>query len=333
MGDSLTQFKKTSINNAKKTYTNNINALTRYYTQLINQVKKVRMSVSVKNSQIRNYNNEFNSKKNLLTNTLNTYIASINALKYNDIPNRTNKNALVIGINYTNTNYQLNGCINDANFMNDNLSSLGFSNIKLLTDNTPEKPTRESILTNFSNLLSSGNPGDILLFYYSGHGSYTKDTNNEEVTGNDQLLVPSDFNMITDDELKSIMQQKLKKDVLLLAVFDSCFSQSVLDTRFQYLDSLNNNETFINVNQSETDGNVIVISGCSDKQTSEDAFINNVNRGALTWSFLETLKNNANISWRQLITNMRNLLKNSNYSQIPQLSSGKFINIDTQVFI
>ena len=88
-----------------------------------------------------------------------------------------------------------------------------------------------------------------------------------------------------------------------------------------------------NVKQLETKGNVFMISGCSDYQTSADAFINNKGTGAMTWSLLETLKQTPNCNWRELVKSMRNLLKTSQYDQIPQFSSGTFENIDTPIFI
>jgi hypothetical protein len=83
----------------------------------------------------------------------------------------------------------------------------------------------------------------------------------------------------------------------------------------------------------ETKGNVLMISGCADNQTSAEAIINNNNNGAMTWSLLEVLKENKNITWRALIKAMRDLLKKSEYNQIPQFSSGKFSDIDTKIFI
>jgi hypothetical protein len=76
-----------------------------------------------------------------------------------------------------------------------------------------------------------------------------------------------------------------------------------------------------------------MISGCSDVQTSNDATINNKNQGAMTWAFLETFKSQKNITWRQLLINMRDLLQKSNFNQTPQLTSGSFFNIDSPVFI
>ena len=76
-----------------------------------------------------------------------------------------------------------------------------------------------------------------------------------------------------------------------------------------------------------------MISGCTDEQTSADAVFNNKPNGAMTWSLLESLKQKPNDSWRELVKNMRDILKTSEFDQIPQFSSGSFVNIDTPVFI
>ena len=48
-----------------------------------------------------------------------------------------------------------------------------------------------------------------LFFHYSGHGSYIKDENGDEVDGKDECLCPIDYaysGMIIDDEIKGILQ-------------------------------------------------------------------------------------------------------------------------------
>jgi hypothetical protein len=202
-----------------------------------------------------------------------------------------------------------------------------------MTDLTSKKATRDNILNEFKTLLVNSQEGDLLFLLYSGHGSYDIDRNGDEKTGYDQLIVPCDFKIIVDDELKSIIQKNLKKNVTLFAMFDSCFSGSVLDLRYQYMDSLNYDNFTENSKELETTGNVFMISGCSDYQTSADAFINNKATGAMTWSLLESLKQKPNCNWRELVKSMRDLLKKSQYDQIPQFSSGTFENIDTSVFI
>jgi hypothetical protein len=123
----------------------------------------------------------------------------------------------------------------------------------------------------------------------------------------------------------------LKKDVTLFALFDCCHSGTILDLRYQYFDSENYDNSTENTKERETIGNVIMISGCMDNQTSADAYINSEYQGAMTWSFLDTVNKNPNLTWKDLITTMRSSLKTSKYQQIPQLSSGKKIDLTSKI--
>jgi hypothetical protein len=329
----LNAYRQTRINALINSHRTNVNRLYSVALANIQNIQRSRLSPQSKRAQIfvvvANYNANIKAS---ITNTTKNIVVIRNyvppALKINK-----NKRALLVGINYTGTEYELNGCINDVNTIKDRIDQQGFQNIKMLTDLTSEKPTRENILREFTALLSNAQEGDLLFFSYSGHGSYTLDKNGDENTLYDQLIVPSDFKEIVDDELKAIIQANLKTGVTLFAMFDSCFSGSVLDLKYQYMDSLNYDKYTENDKELETNGNVFMISGCSDYQTSADAFINNKATGAMTWSFNEALKQNGKCSWRELVKNMRTLLKTSQYDQIPQFSCGTFENIDAPIFI
>lgn len=333
MSSELAIYKKNRINELQNVFNTNLARLNYYLATNISNVKKTRLTAKVKQTQINNLISQYNNNVNNLRQILNKNITVIQS--YLPPPTIINKNkkALLIGINYTGTESELYGCINDVNCVKERLTQNGFNNIDVMTDLTNVKATKTNILNSFKNLLINSQPGDLLFLSYSGHGSYDLDRNNDETTGYDQLIVPCDFNIIVDDELKYIIQTYLKKNVTLFAMFDSCFSGSVLDLRYQYMDSLNYDNFTENIKESETNGDVFMISGCSDYQTSADAVINNKASGAMTWSLLEALKQNPKCSWRELLKNMRNLLKTSGYDQIPQFSSGTFENIDTEVFI
>ena len=333
MSTAFNEFKALKIKNLTIIYNNNINNLTIYYNNTLNNIKRSRNTNANKNKLIQQLMNEVNTKRNLLKIQYDNDILYINNLVMPEIKNVKNNSALLIGINYTGTNNELYGCINDTNSINSLISNYNFQKICILTDNTVKKPNRINILNEFKNLLINSQSGDVLLLFYSGHGSYILDNNNNEKTGNDQLIVPCDLNGIVDDELKSIIQTNLKKDVTLIALFDCCHSGSILDLKYQYMDSLDKNNFTENINETETNGNVIMISGCSDVQTSSDAYINNKNQGAMTWAFLEAFKSDKNITWRNLLIKMRDLLKKSSFSQLPQLTTGSFLNIDSPVFI
>jgi hypothetical protein len=307
-------------------------------SQLANNIKiiqKSRLNSKLKQTQINNYISKYNYILSALKNELNANILKIN----NFIPtvvaidNTKQKRALLIGINYTGTANELQGCINDVLSVNYKLIQNGFADINIMTDLTPIIPTRNNILTALTTLLESAQSGDSLCFFYSGHGTYTRDNNGDETTGYDQCIVPCDLNIITDDELKAVIQKKLKPNVTLLAMFDSCFSGSVLDLRYSYMDGNNYDKFTENAKESETISTVLMISGCTDNQTSADAVMNNKPNGAMTWALLEALKQTPNCTWRELVQTMRTLLKASQFTQIPLISSGKFESIDTPHFI
>ena len=343
MTTELEIYKKNRISEFQNIYNTNV---TRLYSVLLNNVRNIQsarfMSQSVKQKNINNlvtqYNTNINTLKNALSQAitrLQNYIPAQIIINNNNNNNNKNKKALLIGINYTGTQNQLYGCINDVNCIKERISKQGFTdnNIKIMTDLTSKKATRANILEEFKKLLINSQAGDFLFFLYSGHGSYTIDRNRDETNGYDEMIVACDLQGIIDDDLKSLIQTHLKANVTLFAMFDSCFSGSVLDLKYQYLDSLNYDTYTENPKQLETVGNVLMISGCTDMQTSADAFINNKANGAMTWSLLEGLKQKPGCSWRELIKSMRDLLKKSQYTQIPQFSSGLFVNIDAPAFI
>ncbi len=327
MSLSFEDFKNMKITNLTNKFNQNIRNLLITYNSILRQF--------IRNRRLRNriyiIINEYNNKANTLRNKYMNDVNLIKNIQESLLLNKLNKSALLIGINYLNTYNELYGCINDVNNINELLNKYDFKSIKIITDNTEIKPTRNNILNDFTDMLINSVSGDTLFLFYSGHGSYTIDINSNETTGYDQMIIPIDMKPIVDDELKTIINKYLKKDVLLIALFDSCFSGSVLDLKYQWMDSLESNNLTENNNENETNGNVIMISGCSDIQTSADDNINNQSQGAMTWSFLQSYKDD--ITWRELLKNMREILKNSNYNQIPQLSSGSFFNIDSKVLL
>jgi hypothetical protein len=333
MTSELDIYKQKRINENNTIFQSNVSRLYSTLVANIRVVQNSRGSNMTKQKQINSLVNQYNINVNNLKINLNKSNLSIKNFIPKIITINKTKKALLIGINYTGTSNELFGCINDVNSIKERISNQGFTDITILTDLTTKKATRNNILDEFKKLIINSKEGDLLFVSYSGHGTYALDKNGDEKTGYDQLIVPCDFNMIVDDDLKSIIQQNLKSNVTLFAMFDSCFSGSVLDLRYQYMDSLNYDKFTENDKELETKGNVFMISGCSDYQTSADAFINNKAAGAMTWSLLESLKQTPKCSWRELIKSMRNLLKNSQYDQIPQFSSGTFENIDIPVFI
>ena len=335
MSGELVIYRKNKINNLYQQYVIAVNKVYANTVKQINYINRSRITYANKRRHINNWIARFYTEANRLQTIFEQNKSAIEKYTPPKVIISGNKKALLVGINYTGTAYELYGCINDVNSVKDRIAQNGFTDadITTLTDLTDNKPTKHNILSELEKLLVNSKEGDLLFFSYSGHGSYTLDRNGDEADGYDELLVSCDLQGVTDDELKLVIQTHLKENVTLFAMIDSCYSGSVLDLKYQYIDSLNYDEYTENDKQLDTVGNVFMISGCTDEQTSADAFINNKYSGAMTWSLLESLKETPNCKWRELIKSMRDKLKQSEYEQVPQFSSGTFVNIDDEVFI
>ena len=329
------------INKLTQAYNNSLSILSYQFKQNINIINRSRLSIRVKQTLIKNITTNYNNNVKRLTNEYNIKKKNIIDL-FSKIPPSNKKMALLIGINYINTPDELYGCINDSNNIKDLLQSkFNYDIFNILTDNTNTKPTKQNIINELTKLLVNANNGDSIFFSYSGHGTYTIDLNNDENDGYDEMIVPIDAHniktCILDDEINSIITKNLKGGVKLFMLFDSCFSGSVVDLKYNYLTTENDiNSLIINPQGKDTIGQVIMISGSKDDQTSADTYVkyfnNNINSGAMTYSFLKTIHDlGINISLEDLIKNMRIILKENEFSQIPQLSSGTLIDISSSI--
>jgi len=320
----IEKYKATRSSEIRAKYVDIITNLINKYNRLITNVINSRYTLN-KQAEITRIKALYAVEHQRIMKQINDEIAKIIIPTTITIPATisASKKALLIGINYTGTINELRGCINDI----DNLSNIltGFQSIVKLTDTTDMKPTRNNILSELRKLLENAIAGDMLVLSFSGHGSQTVDRNGDEIDGKDECICTLDNNIIKDDEINSYIKTYLKPNVTLFAVFDSCHSGTMMDLKYNYMDYI---ETPKSV---DTVGNVIMISGCRDDQTSADAIINSKFQGAMTWSLLNNIK--PNITWRQLIVNMKNSLAQSEFTQIPKLSSGRLIDLDSKFIL
>ena len=326
-----------SVDSITREYNESVKRLMDAYNVRLNNIKKSRIPIRTKNIQINELMRLFNTSINSLRVKFarDIQLFNLNQAIQISYPQYASKNALLIGINY---NGQLAGCINDINNVCDLLiSNQGFNplNIHKISDDMFIKPTRDVILSLFTEFIQNAKNDEMLFFAFSGHGSYTIDIDGDEIDGRDELIISSDFKRITDDELSVIIRSKLNPSNVFFALFDSCFSGTVLDLKYHYFNTSNNNELTIENDSSENPGTIIMISGCSDTQTSADAYIDKTNQGAMTWSFIQSIKTAPNreiFTWRELILSMRKLLSAGKFTQLPQLSSSRFIDVNKPIF-
>ncbi|KAI9313542.1 caspase domain-containing protein [Dichotomocladium elegans] len=154
------------------------------------------------------------------------------------------KRAVIIGINYIGQSDELAGCIGDALSIKKLLTTTyGYTeeNIRFMTDDqkdTPSRiPTTLNIMRSIRWLVNQAKAGDKLFFYYSGHGTQVEDSDGDEVDFQDEAICPLDCDehgVITDDWLNYNLVRGVPEGCRLTAVFDSCFSGSVLDLPYMY---------------------------------------------------------------------------------------------------
>merc|ERR1719161_185396 len=197
------------------------------------------------------------------------------------------KKALTVGINYLSLprgRGQLSGCINDSDTMIGILNSIfkiDERQVRRLRDDASDPsllPTRANIMRELQELVRGSVAGDELFFHYSGHGTQGADTNSDEADGKDEALVPCDFQhsgLLKDDTLRKTVVDQVPAGVKLVAVLDCCHSGSVFDMPFKVMMNADDRSVKIaRVSQaraaSKSQGEVIMISGCKDDQTSAD---------------------------------------------------------------
>jgi hypothetical protein len=143
--------------------------------------------------------------------------------------------------------FHLRGCINDVEAIEGLLTSEQFAfpaaNILKLTSparSPAQLATRDNILHAFrQHLVENGDirSGDVVVIYYSGHGSQIPDEEGDEDDGLDETIVPCDAGPnrsrredvldISDDELSLMLDQLAVRTRNINLIFDSCHAGTV----------------------------------------------------------------------------------------------------------
>jgi hypothetical protein len=254
------------------------------------------------------------------------------------------RKAFSVGINYFGKSGELKGCINDVKcFQRILAETYGWSThpsaMRCLTDDGGRgvyaqqthagAPTKRNIEQGLRWLVQGAQPGDCLFFHFSGHGSQKVDDHGYEKDGMNETILPSDYSsagMIADDVMATLTCCALPDGVRLTVLFDACHSGTGLDLPFVLEGAASGGagrwrqET----NPLHTYGDVVLISGCEDSQTSADMRPRyKAPSGAMTSALAETLKRNPQMSCQELLAGMHRTLKRWKMSQRPQLSSSQ----------
>lgn len=281
------------------------------------------------------------------------------------------KKALLVGINdYAPVGAggpDLRGCVNDVRDVAHSLNAMGIVlaaplNMRIITD---ARATRANILASLEWLVAGAKAKDLLIFWYSGHGSQVADVSGDEIDKKDETICPHDFataGMILDDDFRRIFS-RLPKGVNLDVFLDSCHSGT--GTReLEALGGLPEDQTltyryieppvdygyfldadpfipsrgFLKAARGEKDPviapglNHVLWAGCRDNQTSAETAIGGTVRGVFTYCYCRALRRaGLGITRRRLDALVCADLRAMGHSQVPQVE-GTAVSLNERVF-
>jgi hypothetical protein len=268
--------------------------------------------------------------------------------------------ALLIGINAYPTN-ALSGCINDVKAVEtwlqksfDKDASLVKLRINRITDEDAIQPTRQNIIEGFS-FFREAVAGDVCLFYYSGHGSFSAAPEAfwTERDGYLESFVCIDSRLpggrdLTNKEMGYLIAKTLegKADVQFVAITDCCHSGTItkafvenrytersmepdfmpkdLESYLGFGDTINGKPAY----KDEMDGDKrkvtvqqaahIHLAAAQENQTAKERIIDGKQHGAFTYSLLKSLYTHKGlISYEKLMASVRVQVANLVQQQQP----------------
>jgi len=237
------------------------------------------------------------------------------------------KRALLFGINKYGGGNNLNGCLNDIDDVENKLK-VEFSDFVI-------SKFKDSQVTcaNFYNTIKSAievmRSGDILYLHYSGHG--TQVPSHQEVNGYHEALYLMDGPFI-DDQIQSL-QAMTPDGAIVIAKFDSCFSGDLLrelnptykKSRFYPMPGVAIRKKVVTrfARHKKAILKWVVFSGCSEEQTSADAYINSRFNGAFT--FFDNLSYDSKSTYTEELKELHKYLPSQDYEQNPTLDGDKLL--------
>jgi hypothetical protein len=124
----------------------------------------------------------------------------------------------------------LNGAVNDVEVLKQMLLLVYGADPRDIVTLTDQAATRDAILQSLKKLVASTAKGDVVLFYFAGHGSQRVNSLSDERDKLDESLVPADSPLGVDDirdkELRVHFNRILDRDAALTVILDNCHSGS-----------------------------------------------------------------------------------------------------------
>jgi hypothetical protein len=257
------------------------------------------------------------------------------------------KYAVCVGINdYPGTCNDLRGCINDANDWAELLrNDFDFSdNVTILTD---AEATKKNIIAALKELVAGAKGGDVIVFTYSGHGTWVYDQGDRDESDNRDEAICTYDEIIIDDEIRGIISE-IDREAHLTIISDSCHSGSVTRAQIRrtykadsavaenapkprYMPPLEEIDairtSLIPIRRRflypELNMTEVLLSGCNATEYSYDTYINDKFSGVMTAMAIRLIKGNPEQTYLELHKKLRLILPSTSYPQSPQLEGSE----------
>lgn len=216
----------------------------------------------------------------------------------------------------------LSGCVNDANAMRDVALGRGFTPETLIDENATITAVRDRLDAAAAAL----DAGDFFFLTYSGHGGQVADVTGEEDDSLDETWCLYDSELVDDALFGALCT--FRRGVRVFVMSDSCHSETVTEslvlqarptsrevrsgckpklapleaTSAEFAKNRDVHEAQRtwwkpqSLVPKDSDANVVLISGCEDRQTSMDGPVN----GAFTTAFLQVWSSDYRKSYPEL---------------------------------
>lgn len=252
------------------------------------------------------------------------------------------KYALLIGINYSNTDYALKGCINDVDYFKTCMvNHFGYEerDIMVLTDFDLIDPTKSNIIRIFSRLIAKCKSGDHLCFMFSGHGAQINE---------DTMLLTKDLQFINRREILDLLKLAVP-DVSIRIFLDCCYvgSMSMFEYNVQY-----QTDAYLSccirrwLNHAlriDNDNDMIVFAACTrgtktvDLKYTPNGFHDNTfsRNGVFTSTLLQIIHDHKHrkLTNKSVVSKISKRFFKAGLHQIPQCSFSRKHALDQQFFI
>ncbi|MCC5664738.1 caspase family protein [Nostoc sp. CHAB 5784] len=265
--------------------------------------------------------------------------------------------ALLIGIdNYPDLNHRLQGCVNDITaieeYLNKRFDQKEYQlHLQTLKD---DQATRKAVIDGFRKHLRQAGQDDIVLFYYSGHGSQElapKEFWHLEPDHLNETLVCCDSRTeggwdLADKELAKLIAEVAEKDPHITIIMDCCHSGSgtkdplqetgirrlPTDKRERPLDSFIFSLADLTQLSDSHDpekhptgwkipkGRHVLLAACRDYETAKEYYGGDKHRGSFSYFLIDTLaKANGKLTYRDLFGRTNAIIRSKITAQSPQM--------------